>query len=112
MQKRMDKNRINLAVLAAVDAGKTTLTESLLYLTGAIRKAGRVDHGDAFLDSHELERKRGITIFSKMARINCGGLAVTLLDTPGHVDFTAETERTLTVADMALLLVSAAKPRH
>ena len=108
MQKRMDKNRINLAVLAAVDAGKTTLTESLLYLTGAIRRAGRVDHGDSFLDSHELERKRGITIFSKMARINCGGLAVTLLDTPGHVDFTAETERTLTVADMALLLVSAA----
>ena len=101
-------NKINLAVLAAVDAGKTTLTESLLYLTGTIRRAGRVDHGDAFLDSHELERKRGITIFSKMARIGCGNLAVTLLDTPGHVDFTAETERTLTVADMALLLVSAA----
>ena len=101
-------NRINLAILAAVDAGKTTLSESMLYLSGAIRKAGRVDHGDAFLDSHELERRRGITIFSKMARMECGGLGLTLLDTPGHVDFTAETERTLTVADMALLLVSAA----
>ena len=100
-------NRINLAVLAAVDAGKTTLSESMLYLSGAIRRAGRVDHGDAFLDSHELERKRGITIFSKMARMESGGMALTLLDTPGHVDFTAETERTLTVADMALLLVSA-----
>ena len=100
--------KINLAILAAVDAGKTTLSESLLYLSGAIRKAGRVDHGDAFLDTHELERQRGITIFSKMARMQAGSLALTLLDTPGHVDFTAETERTLTVADMALLLVSAA----
>ena len=100
--------KINLAILAAVDAGKTTLSESMLYLSGAIRKAGRVDHGDAFLDTHELERRRGITIFSKMARIESGGLEMTLLDTPGHVDFTAETERTLTVADMALLLVSAA----
>ena len=104
----MDMNKINLAILAAVDAGKTTLSESMLYLSGAIRRAGRVDHGDAFLDSHELERRRGITIFSKMARIEYGSLALTLLDTPGHVDFTAETERTLTVADMALLLVSAA----
>ena len=101
-------NRINIAILAAVDAGKTTLSESMLYLSGAIRKAGRVDHGDAFLDSHELERRRGITIFSKMARMEYNGLGLTLLDTPGHVDFTAETERTLTVADMALLLVSAA----
>ena len=100
--------RINLAILAAVDAGKTTLSESMLYLSGAIRRAGRVDHGDAFLDTHELERRRGITIFSKMARMESGGMALTLLDTPGHVDFTAETERTLTVADMALLLVSAA----
>ncbi len=102
------ERKMNLAVLAAVDAGKTTLSESLLYLTGAIRKAGRVDHGDAFLDTHELERRRGITIFSKMARIKTGDMQLTLLDTPGHVDFTAETERTLLVADMALLLISAA----
>lgn len=104
----MQNNTINLAILAAVDAGKTTLSESLLYLTGAIRKAGRVDHGDAFLDTHELEKSRGITIFSKMARMETGGVNITLLDTPGHVDFTAETERTLMVADAALLLVSAA----
>ena len=104
----MDMSMINMAILAAVDAGKTTLTESMLYLSGAIRRAGRVDHGDAFLDTHELERRRGITIFSKMARMSSGDQKLTLLDTPGHVDFTAETERTLTVADMALLLVSAA----
>ena len=102
------QKKINLAILAAVDAGKTTLSETLLYLTGTIRKAGRVDHKDAFLDTHELERQRGITIFSKMARMEMPGLQLTLLDTPGHVDFTAETERTLMVADMALLLVSAA----
>ncbi len=100
--------KMNMAVLAAVDAGKTTLSESLLYLTGTIRKAGRVDHKDAFLDTHELERRRGITIFSKMARMEMGDLSLTLLDTPGHVDFTAETERTLLAADMALLLISAA----
>ncbi len=99
---------MNLAVLAAVDAGKTTLSESLLYMTGTIRKAGRVDHQDSFLDTHELERRRGITIFSKMARLKIGDIDITLLDTPGHVDFTAETERTLAVADMALLLISAA----
>ena len=104
----MKSSSLNLAILAAVDAGKTTLSESLLYLTGAIRKAGRVDHQDAFLDTHALERRRGITIFSKMAQLRMGELDVTLLDTPGHVDFTAETERTLAVADMALLLVSAA----
>lgn len=102
------ERKLNLAVLAAVDAGKTTLSESLLYLTGTIRKAGRVDHKDAFLDTHELERRRGITIFSKMARMDIGDIRLTLLDTPGHVDFTAETERTLLVADMALLLISAA----
>ena len=104
----MNNSSLNLAILAAVDAGKTTLSESLLYLTGAIRKAGRVDHQDAFLDTHALERQRGITIFSKMAQLQMAGLDVTLLDTPGHVDFTAETERTLAVADMALLLISAA----
>ncbi len=102
------KKKMNMAVLAAVDAGKTTLSESLLYLTGTIRKAGRVDHKDAFLDTHELERRRGITIFSKMAQIDLGDAHLTLLDTPGHVDFTAETERTLLAADMALLLISAA----
>ncbi len=102
------KKKMNMAVLAAVDAGKTTLSESLLYLTGTIRKAGRVDHKDAFLDTHELERRRGITIFSKMARMELAGAQLTLLDTPGHVDFTAETERTLLAADMALLLISAA----
>lgn len=107
-RRRVDMKKINLAILAAVDAGKTTLSESLLYLTGTIRRAGRVDHGDAFLDTHELERQRGITIFSKMARLKTEDLSLTLLDTPGHVDFTAETERTLTVTDMALLLVSAA----
>ena len=101
------RKKVNLAILAAVDAGKTTLSESLLYLTGAIRRAGRVDHGDAFLDTHELEKRRGITIFSKMARTETGDVQLTLLDTPGHVDFTAETERTLMVADMALLLISA-----
>ena len=104
----MKSSCVNLAVLAAVDAGKTTLSESLLYLTGTIRRAGRVDHQDSFLDTHELERRRGITIFSKMARLQIGDRDVTLLDTPGHVDFTAETERTLAVADMALLLISAA----
>ena len=104
----MKSSCVNLAVLAAVDAGKTTLSESFLYLTGTIRKAGRVDHQDSFLDTHELERRRGITIFSKMARFRIGDTDITLLDTPGHVDFTAETERTLAVADMALLLISAA----
>ncbi len=104
----MKSSCVNLAILASVDAGKTTLSESLLFRTGAIRKAGRVDHQDAFLDHYELERKRGITIFSKMARMQIHDTEVTLLDTPGHVDFTAETERTLAAADMALLLVSAA----
>ena len=104
----MKSSCVNLAVLAAVDAGKTTLSESFLYLTGTIRRAGRVDHQDSFLDTHELERRRGITIFSKMARFKIGDSDITLLDTPGHVDFTAETERTLSVADMALLLISAA----
>lgn len=98
---------INLAILAAVDAGKTTLSESLLYMSGAIRTAGRVDHQDAFLDNYELERRRGITIFSKMARLRIHDTDITLLDTPGHADFTAETERTLAVSDMALLLISA-----
>lgn len=99
---------IVLGILAHVDAGKTTLSESILYLTGKIRKPGRVDHGDAFLDNFELERARGITIFSKQAVFDLENLHVTLLDTPGHVDFSAEMERTLRVLDAAVLVISAA----
>lgn len=102
------KNKICLGLLAHVDAGKTTLAESILYLTGTIRKAGRVDHQDAFLDTHELERARGITIFSKQAEVTLGEQPVTLLDTPGHVDFSAEMERTLQVLDYAVLVISGA----
>lgn len=91
-----------------MDAGKTTLSESLLYLAGAIRKQGRVDHGDAFLDTYELERVRGITIFSKQAMFRLGDAEVTLLDTPGHVDFSAEMERTLSVIDYAVLIINGA----
>ena len=80
-----------------MDAGKTTLSEGLLYLCGEIRKLGRVDHGDAFLDTYELEKERGITIFSKQAVLRTAGMEITLLDTPGHVDFSAEMERTLQV---------------
>ena len=93
-------------LLAHVDAGKTTLSEALLYLTGAIRKMGRVDDRDAFLDTYELERERGITIFSKQAIFDLGDTHVTLLDTPGHVDFSAEMERTLQVLDYAVLVIS------
>ncbi len=95
-----------VGLLAHVDAGKTTLAESILYLTGSIRKPGRVDHGDAFLDTYAMERARGITIFSKQAQVVLGGRPVTLLDTPGHVDFAAEMERTLSVLDYAVLVVS------
>lgn len=96
-----------LGILAHVDAGKTTLSEGILYKTGAIRKAGRVDHGDAFLDTDAMEKKRGITIFSKQARFPLGEMDVTLLDTPGHVDFSPEMERTISVMDAAILVVSA-----
>ncbi len=96
-----------IGILAHVDAGKTTLSEALLYLSGAIRSLGRVDHGDAFLDNFTLERQRGITIFSKEAVLDLGGRSATLLDTPGHVDFSAETERTLDVLDAAILVISA-----
>lgn len=102
------KKHISLGLLAHVDAGKTTLSESILYLTGRIRKQGRVDHGDAFLDTYELERSRGITIFSKQAVFALGELNVTLLDTPGHVDFSAEMERTLKVLDAAVLVINGA----
>ncbi len=104
----MKAKQINIGILAHVDAGKTTLAEALLYKSGSIRKAGRVDHGDAYLDTYELEKQRGITIFSKQAQLTMNGTAVTLLDTPGHVDFSAEMERTLQVLDYALLVVSGA----
>ena len=98
--------RLTIGILAHVDSGKTTLSEGLLYCAGMLRKLGRVDHGDAFLDTHALEKSRGITIFSKQARLLYGDCEFTLLDTPGHVDFSAETERTLSVLDYALLVVS------
>lgn len=102
-------NKLTIGILAHVDAGKTTLAESILYLTGSIRKLGRVDHQDAFLDTYELERERGITIFSKQAELRLGEREVTLLDTPGHVDFSAEMERTLQVLDYAILVISGAE---
>lgn len=98
--------RLIIGILAHVDAGKTTLAESLLYHTGSIRRLGRVDHKDAFLDTYALERARGITIFSKQAELTYEDMMVTLLDTPGHVDFSAEMERTLQVLDYAILVIS------
>ena len=102
----MAKRLLVCGLLAHVDAGKTTLSEGLLYVSGARRVLGRVDHGDALLDSFALERQRGITIFSKQARLETAHRAVTLIDTPGHVDFAAETERVLPVLDCAVLVVS------
>ena len=98
--------KLTIGILAHVDAGKTTLSEGLLYAAGALRTLGRVDHGDAFLDTEALERERGITIFAKQAVLDCGGTHITLLDTPGHVDFSAEAERTLQVLDYAILVIS------
>ena len=103
----MRSSHIVLGILAHVDAGKTTLSEGILYKAGAIRRAGRVDSGDAFLDTFALEKKRGITIFSKQAEFVYGGRDYTLLDTPGHVDFSPEMERTLQVLDAAVLVISA-----
>ena len=100
--------RIVTGILAHVDAGKTTLSEALLYATGNVRKLGRVDHGDAFLDTNTMERQRGITIFTEPAIITMPNLTLTLLDTPGHVDFSAEMERTLAVLDYAILVISGA----
>lgn len=108
MKKEKSQKHICLGILAHVDAGKTTLSEALLYLGGSIRKMGRVDHKDAFLDTFELERARGITIFSKQAQLTFGDMEFTLLDTPGHVDFAAEMERTLQVLDYAVLVISGA----
>ena len=95
-----------LGILAHVDAGKTTLSEALLYETGKIRALGRVDHQDAYLDTDSQERERGITIFSKQAQLSFEGVKLTLLDTPGHVDFSAEMERCLGVLDTAVLVIS------
>ena len=97
---------ICIGILAHVDSGKTTLSEGLLYASGALRKLGRVDHGNAFLDTDALERERGITIFAKQAMLTVGEREFTLLDTPGHVDFSAEMERTLSVLDYAVLVIS------
>ena len=104
----MNSKRLVVGILAHVDAGKTTLAESILYTAGSIRKLGRVDHGDAFLDTFALERSRGITIFSKQAEVQLNDLGITLLDTPGHVDFSAEMERALQVLDYAILVISGA----
>ena len=98
--------RLVVGITAHVDSGKTTLSEALLYRTGEIRKLGRVDHQTAFLDTHPMERDRGITIFAHQACIACENAEYTLLDTPGHVDFSAETERTMQVLDYAILVIS------
>ena len=98
--------RLTIGMLAHVDSGKTTLSEAMLFRAGAVRRLGRVDHGDAFLDTEEQERERGITIFSKQARLEWKDCRITLLDTPGHVDFSAETERAVQVMDCAVLLIS------
>ena len=95
-----------IGILAHVDAGKTTLSEGMLYQSGVLKKLGRVDHKDAFLDTFSLEKERGITIFSKQARFQWKDLDITLLDTPGHVDFSTEMERTLQVLDYAVLVIN------
>ncbi len=99
-------NRRTIGILAHVDAGKTTLSEAMLYMSGTIRKAGRVDHQDAFLDTDRQEKERGITIFSKQATFSYGDLDFTILDTPGHVDFAAEAERIIPVLDFAVIVIS------
>lgn len=101
--------KITLGILAHVDAGKTTLSESMLYHAGSLRTMGRVDHQDAFLDAHPLERARGITIFSDQAMMSLGESQVFLVDTPGHADFAAEMERAMAVMDYAVLVVSCAE---
>ena len=106
MGEQAKKPHISAGLLAHVDAGKTTLSEALLYATGTRRTFGRVDHGDAYLDTHALERARGITIFSKQARLSTEKLNITLVDTPGHVDFAAEAERVMPVLDCAVLVIS------
>lgn len=101
--------KIVMGILAHVDAGKTTLTEAMLYKSGAIDKPGRVDNKDAFLDNYDIERARGITVFSKQAVINYGDVEYTLIDTPGHVDFGAEMERSLMILDYAVLVIDGSR---
>ena len=101
------KKKLTIGILAHVDAGKTTLSEALLYLSGKIRTLGRVDHKNTYLDTNAIERERGITIFSKQARFSTDVADFILLDTPGHVDFSAEAERTLALLDYAILVISA-----
>ena len=108
MGEPFQKQHISVGLLAHVDAGKTTLSEALLYTSSARRVLGRVDHGDAALDHHALERKRGITIFSKQALLDTESRHITLVDTPGHVDFSAEAERTMPILDCAVLVISGA----
>ena len=98
-----------IGIFAHVDSGKTTLCEAILYSTGKIRKIGRVDHKDAYLDNHKIEKMRGITIFSKQAQIDLENTSFTLLDTPGHVDFSAEAERCMHILDYAILVISASE---
>ena len=105
MAEKSEKQLV-VGILAHVDSGKTTLSEAMLYRAGSIRRLGRVDNKDAFLDTDTLEKARGITIFSKQALLKTGRTGITLLDTPGHVDFSTETERTLQVLDYAVLVVS------
>ena len=100
------RKKLAIGILAHVDAGKTTLSEAMLFRSGKIKKLGRVDHRDSFLDNHELERARGITIFSKQAALSLAETDITLMDTPGHADFSAETERVLQVLDYAVLVIS------
>ena len=106
MSEQSKKRPCGIGLRAHVDAGKTTLSEALLYGSGTRRTMGRVDHGDAYLDTHTLERSRGITIFSKQARLETPRLDITLVDTPGHVDFAAEAERTMPILDCAVLVIS------
>ena len=101
------KKKLTIGILAHVDAGKTTLSEALLYVSGKLRALGRVDHKNTFLDTNPVERERGITVFSKQARFSTDACDFILLDTPGHVDFSAEAERVLTLLDYAILVVSA-----
>lgn len=103
----MSSKHIVLGIFAPVDAGKTTLSEAMLYATGHLRQLGRVDHGNTFLDTHSIEKARGITIFSKQARLQTDQLSITLLDTPGHIDFSPEAERVMPVLDYAILLINA-----
>ncbi|MDE6710094.1 MAG: GTP-binding protein, partial [Oscillospiraceae bacterium] len=98
--------RLVIGMIAHVDSGKTTLSEAMLYRAGETRRLGRVDNGDAFLDTHDVERSRGITVFSKQAVLRFGDCELTILDTPGHADFSAETERALQALDYAVLVIS------